>query len=276
MANWNEPTNSQPTHVNVLQRLAEKDDYAITMGQLDAGFTNIPNGAMNWDDEAKLFRRKNAAVFEPVSLSVAGGGTGANNAADARQNLGVPETGSAATQVRTNAQNEAKFVDQTVSVNTIGALSGGGSLIGDRTLTVRSATTGQSGVVQLNDTLTSDSASQALTAKQGKALNDKINSSGRTAQQRLGIYHGSWYVNSGMLPLGWSGVHDAVGRYRIIHNFGSSNYTVVVKNSDNSIQSPIVVEFIKASNYIAVSAFYFSGTTIIDSDTSFEFILMRY
>ncbi|HAV3438990.1 TPA: hypothetical protein JIE25_001199 [Acinetobacter baumannii] len=41
--------------------------------------------------------------------------------------------------------------------------------------TIRSASTSQNGIVQLNDTLTSTAIDQALTANQGKTLNDKLN-----------------------------------------------------------------------------------------------------
>jgi len=45
-------------------------------------------------------------------------------------------------------------------------------------MTVRTATTGQSGIVQLNDTTTSTSTTLALTAAQGKNLQDQINALG--------------------------------------------------------------------------------------------------
>jgi len=50
-----------------------------------------------------------------------------------------------------------------------------GLATGVSTQTIRSASTSQNGIVQLNDTLTSTAIDQALTANQGKTLNDKLN-----------------------------------------------------------------------------------------------------
>lgn len=55
-----------------------------------------------------------------------------------------------------------------------------GRITGVTNTTIRSASTAQTGVVQLNDTLTSTNTTQALTAAQGKALND-------TKQDNLGF-----------------------------------------------------------------------------------------
>ncbi|CAL1778041.1 tail fiber protein [Acinetobacter phage vB_AbaM_Konradin-v2] len=72
-----------------------------------------------------------------------------------------------------------------------------GSLLFDGTanvstaLTINSATTGQAGLVKLNNTLTSTSDTEALTAAQGKALQDtKVNRSGDTISGRLVVTQG--------------------------------------------------------------------------------------
>ncbi|QGT54004.1 tail fiber protein [Acinetobacter phage vB_AbaM_Konradin] len=72
-----------------------------------------------------------------------------------------------------------------------------GSLLFDGTanvstaLTINSATTGQAGLVKLNNTLTSTSVTEALTAAQGKALQDtKVNRSGDTISGRLVVTQG--------------------------------------------------------------------------------------
>ncbi|CAL1777268.1 tail fiber protein [Tegunavirus sp. BRC001] len=58
-------------------------------------------------------------------------------------------------------------------------------------LTINSATTGQAGLVRLNNTLTSTSVTEALTAAQGKALQDtKVNRSGDTISGRLVVTQG--------------------------------------------------------------------------------------
>lgn len=60
----------------------------------------------------------------------------------------------------------------------------------------------QSGVVQLNDTLTSTSAAQALTANQGKALNDKLLGVGQTWQDLTSSRNsGITYTNSTLKPI---------------------------------------------------------------------------
>lgn len=161
MPNWNEPTNSSPAHTVVLERLSEKDNYSITMGQLDAGFTNIPNGAMNWDASANLFRMKSADVFSPVQLSIAGGGTGAETAAAARANLGTDDA--------SNLTTGTIDADRVSTLNILTKTSG--VLTADR---VEDASTSAQGVVQLNNTLTSTSITQALTADKGRELADLI------------------------------------------------------------------------------------------------------
>jgi hypothetical protein len=58
-------------------------------------------------------------------------------------------------------------------------------------LTINSASTGQAGLVKLNNTLTSTSVTEALTAAQGKALQDtKVNRSGDTISGRLVVTQG--------------------------------------------------------------------------------------
>jgi len=51
-----------------------------------------------------------------------------------------------------------------------------GLTLNSGTISMNAASTSQIGTVQLNDTLTSTSTTQALTAKQGKLLNDSISS----------------------------------------------------------------------------------------------------
>lgn len=82
--------------------------------------------------------------------------------------------GTTASEVRVNSENDAKFVDKTRTVSTSGALSGGGDLSANRTLTVRNASTTQTGVVQLESGLTSTSTTKAATASTVKALKDDV------------------------------------------------------------------------------------------------------
>ncbi|AFL47660.1 tail fiber protein [Acinetobacter phage ZZ1] len=72
-----------------------------------------------------------------------------------------------------------------------GSLSFDGTANVATALTINSATTGQAGLVKLNNTLTSTSVTEALTAAQGKALQDtKVNRSGDTISGRLVVTQG--------------------------------------------------------------------------------------
>jgi len=197
---WNKPTNSDPAHPNVLSDLNDKDTYAITLGQTNAGFTALPEGTINYDHDGKFLRRKEGTLFNPVQISLAGGGTGASDAQGARQNLNVGESGTELNQVRTNQQNNNVFCQLTRQVATQSPLSGGGQLDGDLTLTIQDATTAQKGAVQLDNTLTGTAVDKALTAAQGKALNDKI-----TPLQNIvdvGFYQEQVLGTSGNLSVG--------------------------------------------------------------------------
>lgn len=80
-------------------------------------------------------------------------------------------------QIGTNIQVSSG----TISVNTattgqLGLVQVGSNIdVSSGTISVKSASTTQAGIVQLNDTVTSTSTTQALTANQGKALQDQIN-----------------------------------------------------------------------------------------------------
>ena len=174
MADWNKPNNSDPNHVSVLSDLADKDTFAVTMRQAGGTFTNIPEGAMAYDNIAKLFKRLTSSVETIQEISIAGGGTGAGTAAGARTAFNVLEAGTGASQVRTNAQADAINAPLTRTIATTSPLQGGGDLSTNRTLTVDDATTAQKGVTQLNNTLVSSATDQALTAAQGKVMKDAV------------------------------------------------------------------------------------------------------
>jgi len=174
MPSWNDPSNSNPSHVDVLQDLADKDAYALTMGQTSTVYTDLPTGTMKADNGQKLLRRREGGTDEPFVISLAGGGTGATSAAGARGTLEVLKSGTDGGEARTNTQNDGRFVQQTRTVSTTTPLAGGGALSGDLTLSIQDATTAQKGAVQLDNTLTSTATDKALTAAQGKALKDEI------------------------------------------------------------------------------------------------------
>ncbi len=110
-------------------------------------------------------------VLRLDTVPVAKGGTGATTAAGALTSL------SAVPAART--------------LSTTAPLSGGGDLSVNRTLSVAAATTEAAGVVKLNNTLTSTSTTEALTAAQGKVLNDAISSAGGSGVALL-TTSGSW------------------------------------------------------------------------------------
>lgn len=173
MADWEKPNNSEPAHPNVLRDLADKDTHTGTMGQ-SGTYTNRPEGFMIWDNIAKLFKRLTGGIETIVKLSIAGGGTGGATAAEARANLGTNEAGTGAAQTRTNAENDTIYTPLTRTISTGGALSGGGSLDGDLSLSIADSSTTTKGAVQLDNTLTSTATDKALTAAQGKVLKDDV------------------------------------------------------------------------------------------------------
>ena len=184
---WNEPTNSEPAHPNVLADLGQKDTFSLTMCQTDPGYTNVPEGAMKWDNSQNLFRRLESGVFNIKPISLAGGGTGAVDAAGARTVLQVNKTGTGENEARTNSQNDLRYIQNSRSINTTSPLQGGGDLSANRTLSIQDASTTQKGAVQLENTLNSTSTSLALTAAQGKALKDTADSLANTVSSNYGV-----------------------------------------------------------------------------------------
>jgi hypothetical protein len=78
-------------------------------------------------------------------------------------NLGTPTSPNISVQTATNAQ--------------LGVVRAGTNIdVSSGVISVKSASTTQSGIVQLNNTLTSNSTTEALTAAQGKFLQDQISS----------------------------------------------------------------------------------------------------
>lgn len=110
-----------------------------------------------------------------IPLTVATQATATNNTTIATtafvQNVNVAETGAAAYALRLKTPRTFTF-----SGDATGSLTFDGTSNVSTSLTVRPATTEQTGIVQLNDTLTSDTTNQALTANAGRVLNDKIDS----------------------------------------------------------------------------------------------------
>lgn len=169
-ADFNKPTITGDAYVDVLGEIRAQFEVVSTMSYGDALNTKV--GAVQFLDGS--LQKWDGASFNAVPVSITGGGTGASTAAGARAALNVNEKGTLAAQVRSNAESDALYVPQSRTISTAGALNGGNSLDSNISLTVDSATTSQQGVVQLFNGLNSTSTTQALTAAQGKVLNDAI------------------------------------------------------------------------------------------------------
>jgi len=167
-ADFNKPTITGDAYVDVLGEIRAQFEVVSTMSYGDALNTKV--GAVQFLDGS--LQKWSGSSFDVVPVSITGGGTGASTAAGARTALNVNEKGTLAAQVRSNAESDALYVPQSRTISTAGALNGGNSLDSNISLTVNSATTSQQGVVQLFNGLNSTSTTQALTAAQGKVLND--------------------------------------------------------------------------------------------------------
>jgi microcystin-dependent protein len=86
MANWNTPALTD-TYANFLVYLKDRDVDLAKM--FDGVGSNIPSGAIGYVASGSKFRKYNGSTWSDLVLSVAGGGTGAANATDARSNLGL-------------------------------------------------------------------------------------------------------------------------------------------------------------------------------------------
>lgn len=73
-------------YTNVLPYLKDRDVDAITLCK--ANPSNPPTGTMKWNRSTSVFQEYNAG-FADVLLALAGGGTGAATAVNARTNLGL-------------------------------------------------------------------------------------------------------------------------------------------------------------------------------------------
>lgn len=89
MADWNHPQLGDDYDDVLDIHIVGRDVDAITLQK--SAPSNLPDGAMAYDRSTDLFKEWNLAglAFVNRKLSVAGGGTGADNASQARTNLGL-------------------------------------------------------------------------------------------------------------------------------------------------------------------------------------------
>ena len=86
MANWNNPT-VVSLYTDVLTELAAKDTDSATM--FFSAPTNQPEKSVRLNRTGYIFEESIGGVWTARQIGLAGGGTGAANAADARTNLGL-------------------------------------------------------------------------------------------------------------------------------------------------------------------------------------------
>lgn len=129
MADWSHPQLGDP-YVDVLvTHLAGKDVDSITL--MKSLPSNLPDGAMAYDRATDLFKEwsTGSSAFVNKKLSIAGGGTGADNSTQAKINLGL---GSMASQdssavMITGGSISGITLDASVITSGIIALSVGGT-----------------------------------------------------------------------------------------------------------------------------------------------------
>ena len=208
-ADLEQPTISN-THVNVLTQIVDNQTSLARMFS-DGDEANIPLRAVRFLNNTMYLW--SGSIWEVAPIAIGGGGTGAETAAAARANLG--------TNVATNVTSGVFSTDRIPTISISDKTSG--TLDGDR---VDQSTTSERGTVQLNNTLTSTSTTQALTAAQGKALKDTADSlastvSGKQSQilSTTVDWNGSFYDALG----GYSFSRASAGRLTITHNLGNSS-----------------------------------------------------
>lgn len=123
---------------------------------------------------------------------------------------------------------------QTATTGQLGAIQVGTNIdVAAGVISVKSSSTAQSGIVQLNDTVTSTSATEALTARQGKALQDQISTLMVTSNLTLA---GTFDADAGqMLTVTADGTAQSfvVGNNIPAAAAGNTDYFVIVTTPGN-------------------------------------------
>ena len=219
-ADFDKPTVSN-THVNVLPQIIDNQTSLARMFS-DGGEVNVPLRSVRFLNN--IMYLWNGSIWEVAPVAIGGGGTGAETSAAARTSLG--------TNVATNITSGVFDTDRIPTISIADKTSG--TLDGDR---VDQSTTSERGTVQLNNTLTSTSTAQALTAAQGKALKDTADSLASTVSGKqnqifavivvwqFGVYD----------SIGFSFSRASAGRITMTHNKSNSNAVFFANSLDSSV-----------------------------------------
>lgn len=141
MPDWSKP-DLDSFEIDVLSEIKARDDSLAKMF-FNTVDVDHPIDSIQYNWNTGVFNRWTGAVWTPTIISVTGGGTGANNDVQARVNLGV-----------NNASN--------LSTGTLGRAR------------LPSATLSEQGAVVLNDSINSNSTTQAATANAVRRVNERI------------------------------------------------------------------------------------------------------
>lgn len=219
-ADLEQPTISN-THVNVLPQIVDNQTALARMFS-DGGEANIPLRSVRFLNNA--FQLWNGSAWDVAPIAVSGGGTGAQTAANARDNLGTNN----AVNITQGTLDAARIPTLSITDKTSGTL--GGTRVDQATIGVR-------GTVQLNNTLTSTSTTQALTAAQGKALKDTADSlsttvAGKQSQVFAAIVAWQFGVYD---STGFSFSRASAGRVTMTHNKNNSGAVFFANSLDPSV-----------------------------------------
>lgn len=122
MADWTIP-GLNSNYSTALTNLKDRDVDAATLGY--AAPTTPPTGMMKYVRASNKFQEWDGNNWNDKILAVAGGGTGGNNAADARTNLGI---GSMGTQANNAVNITGGNISGITSFNISGNFSAGGTI----------------------------------------------------------------------------------------------------------------------------------------------------
>lgn len=159
-ADFNNPT-VDDQYTEILPQIRDNQNVnAVMFNNVSA--SNIPINAVQF--VSGQFNLWDGGAWNVSPVAVAGGGTGATNAANARANLGVSSTSESDLAYLKITSNLSDLNNKSTARDELDVY--GKSEMPDATTSVK-------GFTQLNNTLTSTSIDQALTAAQGKTLKDQ-------------------------------------------------------------------------------------------------------